>query len=417
VSLDSNTARRARATKQERSSQRRQRIVEAAIEVIAEHGIEGVTHRLVARRAGVSLAATTYYYETKADIIADASAQLLASYVDSFRRFAGRKADAPPVSFREFATRLVMNAVGRHRSGTLAWCEIILDAARHPETRSLARTWFSALSEIWLDIARSLRVGQPGHVIPSAFDIVVGLLFVVVPLGLSEGQVEAVLSKGCDPREAWRPAADGPEAPDHGKPGMSQKAIETRERILAAAIALLIEEGPAAVNYREVAARAGLTSAAPTYYFQSIEMLLNAAEARLFESSKLRYRDVMGDVDFASLDIERLADLTAIIFLREATQFSGVSLATYPVWLEAARNPRLRPMVWSMVEDQNRAWHRLLDQVLGSQRLIDPLLLHSLYIGKLVRVLATGASISDLTRIRIEFTRELDLIAGHRHWL
>jgi len=57
-----------RGSKQERSIARRGRIAEAAIEVLATHGVAGMTHRLVAQRACVSLAATTYYYNTKFDI-------------------------------------------------------------------------------------------------------------------------------------------------------------------------------------------------------------------------------------------------------------------------------------------------------------------------------------------------------------
>ena len=184
---------RIRAAKQERSTHRQQRIADAAVSVIARHGIAGVTHRLVARQANVSLAATTYYYQTKQDIIADASRQLLTGYVDAFRRFAERHRDQPEVSFRDFAMRLVTNAAGKHRAGTLAWCEIILDCAQHPEMRELARNWFANLAETWRDIARTLRVADPRDLLPSAIDIVIGLLFVVVPLGITEAEAAVVL--------------------------------------------------------------------------------------------------------------------------------------------------------------------------------------------------------------------------------
>ncbi len=43
--------------------ERRQRILEAALRVIARDGIRAVRHRAVAAEAGVPLAATTYYFE------------------------------------------------------------------------------------------------------------------------------------------------------------------------------------------------------------------------------------------------------------------------------------------------------------------------------------------------------------------
>ncbi|HWH25466.1 MAG TPA: TetR family transcriptional regulator [Pseudolysinimonas sp.] len=51
---------------------RRLALLNAAIEVVAEKGIEGVTHRAVAIAAGVPLGATTYYFADKDEIIIEA---------------------------------------------------------------------------------------------------------------------------------------------------------------------------------------------------------------------------------------------------------------------------------------------------------------------------------------------------------
>ena len=72
-----------REAKQDRSIIRQRRITEGAIAAISKHGIAGLTHRSVAQEAHVSLAATTYYYQTKTDIIADASRALLTRYLDA----------------------------------------------------------------------------------------------------------------------------------------------------------------------------------------------------------------------------------------------------------------------------------------------------------------------------------------------
>ena len=68
---------RGRAAKQERSERTRAAIVAAVISLLAEEGVAGLTHRLVAQRSGASLAATTYYFASMQDMIAEASNELL----------------------------------------------------------------------------------------------------------------------------------------------------------------------------------------------------------------------------------------------------------------------------------------------------------------------------------------------------
>ena len=410
--------RHGRVPKQERSAQRRKLIADAAIAVIAQHGIASVTHRRVAETAGVSLAATTYYYKTKAEIIAVASAQLLAGYVDAFRRFTERHRADSETSFRDFVIQILANATGKHRTGTLAWCEIILDGARHPDTRSLTRAWFARLGEVWGDIARFLGAREPDETARSAIDAVIGLLFIVVPLGLKESQITAVFRNGVDPHKSWRPP--GSNAP--GAKAVAESASKvrksqvTREKILAATIALLQEEGASAVTYRAIAERAGMAATAPIYYFPSIDALLQAAQVRLFENSKDRYRLVMSGVDAGSIDVARLADLTATVFMREATEFGAVSLADFPVRLEAARQKSIRPTVWNVIDTQNQAWGRLLQPLSRSPRALDALLMQALFVGKLVRLLAIGATPRDLRDIRAEFFGDLQALARGRHW-
>ena len=54
------------------SEQRRQAILEAALNIIVKEGIRAVRHRAVAREADVPLSATTYYFKDISDLIADA---------------------------------------------------------------------------------------------------------------------------------------------------------------------------------------------------------------------------------------------------------------------------------------------------------------------------------------------------------
>jgi DNA-binding transcriptional regulator YbjK len=53
----------------QKGERRREEILRAALCVIGAHGADAVTHRAVAREAGVSLSATTYYFASKEELL------------------------------------------------------------------------------------------------------------------------------------------------------------------------------------------------------------------------------------------------------------------------------------------------------------------------------------------------------------
>ncbi|HEX6382829.1 MAG TPA: TetR family transcriptional regulator, partial [Acidimicrobiia bacterium] len=58
--------------RQDRSRQRREALLRAAIELLGETGVRSVTHRAVAERAGVPLASTTYYFSSVKELVEEA---------------------------------------------------------------------------------------------------------------------------------------------------------------------------------------------------------------------------------------------------------------------------------------------------------------------------------------------------------
>ena len=55
---------------------RKERILDAALDVVAEAGVHGTTHRRIAARAEVPLGSLTYYFESLADLLGQAFARL-----------------------------------------------------------------------------------------------------------------------------------------------------------------------------------------------------------------------------------------------------------------------------------------------------------------------------------------------------
>ncbi|HEX6445793.1 MAG TPA: TetR family transcriptional regulator [Streptosporangiales bacterium] len=58
------------------------------LELVAEHGMAGVSHRTVAQAAGVPLGSTTYYFDSLDDLLAGALERLVDDYEATLRAWA-----------------------------------------------------------------------------------------------------------------------------------------------------------------------------------------------------------------------------------------------------------------------------------------------------------------------------------------
>ncbi len=390
-------------------------ITEAAIRVLAERGLAGVTYRRVAAEANVSLALVNYYFPSKFDIISASSSVILDGYVDAFARAAQRLRSGPAARYRDFAYRLLRNAAGRDRHLTLAWAEITLDAVRHGESLELSRTWNEQIRHLWAEIADA--AGEPDTKGAARFgiDVVMGVIFLICALRLRETQLDAVLLEGGSPLDRWAPDVTPHEPIPTRKSG---KAARTREGILAAAIGLLVSDGAAAISFRSVATASGLATAAPAYHFPTVDALLSAAQMSMIEDAQQRYRAAMANVDRESISLDVLVDRTTTTLIREATEFAARNLAFYASWIEAARRPELRPVLWPFIRDHYAGWQRLIESVAGGRKLSPDtgILALALFVGKLIRILSTGSTTEALSSVRREFAEDFGRLRDGTFW-
>ncbi|MEQ3550973.1 TetR family transcriptional regulator [Pseudonocardia nematodicida] len=70
----------------EKGERRRALLVDAAADLLAEGGFEAIRHRAVAERAGVPLAATTYYFSSLEDLVTAALDSLARAELADARR-------------------------------------------------------------------------------------------------------------------------------------------------------------------------------------------------------------------------------------------------------------------------------------------------------------------------------------------
>lgn len=400
---------------QVRAALTRGKIAAGATQVLAHAGVHGLTHRAVARAAGVSLAATTYHFDTKAEIIEETSRTLLAGYLDAFSRMQGRIAAGIETGISgldDLVERVVVTALGRERTRSLAWCELVLHGGRSVDARALAQCWYRELDSIWHSIAEAVKPSTTLQQAGTAVDLTVGLTFLLQPFGLDQAaarqvvagrlDVEELLATSCLPT----PARSMPTARENNP--AQKRYAQTRQKLIDAAIAILVDEGAAGMSHRRVAEVAGMARSGPTYYFPTIEGLLETAQMALFERAKARYRSALASLNPAEMGESRLLDLTTAIYFREALEFGRENIGYYSGWMSAAQNPSLRPAVASLLLDQHRAWARRLVSVWGrAPAPVLPLRLQATFVGKLVRTITASPDVADLSTARESFAAAL----------
>jgi TetR/AcrR family transcriptional regulator, regulator of biofilm formation and stress response len=119
---------------QERSRRRRDALLRAAIELLAEGGVKAVTHRAVAKRAGVAVAATTYYFDSIQQLTEDALRLHVRERVAELRSITEQAAEGGR-SVEAIALRFADALIGRQRELLIAQYEVYLEAARTPALR------------------------------------------------------------------------------------------------------------------------------------------------------------------------------------------------------------------------------------------------------------------------------------------
>ncbi|MFD3871792.1 TetR/AcrR family transcriptional regulator [Streptomyces sp. NPDC058623] len=117
---------------------RRQRIVDAAIRVVADRGIAGLSHRSAAAEADVPLGSTTYHFKTLDDLLVAALRQANAGFVL-----------VPDVRDGDLAgalARLLGELLTADRGRAELEYELYLAALRRPVLRPIAAQWCEAFA-------------------------------------------------------------------------------------------------------------------------------------------------------------------------------------------------------------------------------------------------------------------------------
>lgn len=129
---------------------RRDRIARAAVAVIAEHGIDSLTHRKVAAMAGVPVGSTTYYFTSLEDLIAAALDTAARSGIAELQAWSNGL--APDQDLASALADFVVEAVGERRKDTLAEYNLYVLALHRPRLQAAVVQWDDALSEVLIKL-------------------------------------------------------------------------------------------------------------------------------------------------------------------------------------------------------------------------------------------------------------------------
>lgn len=118
---------------------RRQRIVDATLEVIAAYGVAATTHRRIAGEAGVPLGSVTYYFESLEALIGAAFLQLAAQ---SSALFSARLESAEDRSAAiDAVIDIIAGTIWAKPRTLLLSYELYAFAARHPAVSAVMQQW------------------------------------------------------------------------------------------------------------------------------------------------------------------------------------------------------------------------------------------------------------------------------------
>lgn len=149
-----------RRAQQARAMEKKRQILDAAIVLMFEKGVPGVTHRQVASRAKVPVGSIGYYYNTREDLLVTAVAELgCRRRRDMEATLRELRAPSPPEVTADLLLRIM---VGGQPTGDVLrdWLAIILDGAR--ESEALREAFDGLRRDVYVDIRTLLdAAGYP----------------------------------------------------------------------------------------------------------------------------------------------------------------------------------------------------------------------------------------------------------------
>lgn len=142
-----------------RGEARRELILDAAIRVLGDEGVGALTHRRVAAEAGLPLAATTYWFASKDQLLLSAYRRAAERDIARVRRVAEQHRGG---DLTEALIALISAELRDGRVALVACFSMWFEAARRPELQPIEAEWSEAYEQSIEELLRGAGSEQPG---------------------------------------------------------------------------------------------------------------------------------------------------------------------------------------------------------------------------------------------------------------
>ena len=162
---------------QGRSRQRRDELLAAAIELFAEGGSRAVTHRAVARTAGLPSATTTYYFASIEDLLREALAAHMTQWMTDLEGLTRVDPGELGIGLND-GTTLVSQAFGQ-RTPEVARLQlaIFLAATQDPALRDQATEALRSFEQLAVRVLSRQGVENPEALAAAVIALIAGSAF------------------------------------------------------------------------------------------------------------------------------------------------------------------------------------------------------------------------------------------------
>jgi DNA-binding transcriptional regulator YbjK len=145
-----------------RGAQRRIEIIDAAIAVMAQVGLAGLSMRVVANQAQLPLGALSYYFDDKSDLVAQAFQQLSDREIERVVRTAERlQPTMPAEQLADLVADMIIDGFTSPQGAIVTRYELVTEASRDERLRPMFEAWYAAMVPALSRLFRELGSHQP----------------------------------------------------------------------------------------------------------------------------------------------------------------------------------------------------------------------------------------------------------------
>jgi DNA-binding transcriptional regulator YbjK len=139
-------------------------LLEAVLKIVAEVGADAVTHRRVAEVAGLPLASTTYWFDSKEHLLTAALELAAERDLARLQEFVAERLTpgADPIAL---AVDAILDPLDQRlqatRGSLIATYTLLLEAARRPALRAITRRWTDAYLKLLSQLLQTAGCNDP----------------------------------------------------------------------------------------------------------------------------------------------------------------------------------------------------------------------------------------------------------------